>query len=61
LYGLEPGLDYFEVTSPSELFHVLQYLDRSPETTKLMAYRGSQKSQDFRASTIFERLLERFS
>ena len=58
LFGLEPGLDYFEVTSPSEAFHVMQYLGRSPEVTRLMAYRGKQKSQYFRASAIWTRLLE---
>lgn len=56
-FGLEPGLDFFEVTSPSEVFHVLQYLDRSPEVTRLMAYRGKQKSQNFRASATWARLL----
>jgi len=58
LFGLEPGLDYFEVTSPSEAFHVMQYLGRSPEVTRLMAYRGKQKSQYFRASATWTRLLE---
>lgn len=57
LFGLEPGLDYFEVTSPSEAFHVMEYLGRSPEVTRLMAYRGKQKSQHFRASATWARLL----
>ena len=57
LFGLEPGLDYFEVTSPPEAFHVMEYLGRSPEVTRLMAYRGKQKSQHFRASATWTRLL----
>ena len=56
-HGLEPGIDYFEVTSVPELFHVTNYVGRNPGTTKLMAYRGSQKAKYFGADRVFSDLL----
>jgi hypothetical protein len=58
LHGLEPGIDYFEVTSPSELRHVLGYLSRSPDAGHLMAFRGHQKSRYFTSSKVFRRLIQ---
>jgi hypothetical protein len=57
LHGLEAGLDYFEVTSPSELLHVTNYLARNPKITKLMAFRGRQKAFYFSAERVYRNVL----
>ncbi len=58
LHGLEPGIDYFEVTSPEELHHVSNYFEREPSAARLMAYRGRQKAEYFRASRVWPKILE---
>ena len=56
-WGYEPGIDYLQVSSPQELHHVLEKIATAPYTTQLMAFRARQKSSIFKASSIFERLL----
>jgi len=53
LHGLEPGKDYFEVSSPVELCYVLQHMERHPGSTQLMAYRGRGKASYFLAGAVF--------
>jgi len=58
LHGLEPGIDYFDVTSPEELQHVTNYVHRHPGVARLMAYRGRHKAEYFRASRVWPRILD---
>ncbi len=58
LHGLEPGIDYFEITSPEELFHLTQYLDRNPDASRMMAYRGRRKADYFLASRVWANIIE---
>ncbi len=61
LHGLESGIDYLDFTSPEELFHVIEYLKRSPEALHLMRFRGQQKAAYFRGSSVWPRVLERLN
>ena len=55
-WGFEPGIDYLQVSSPDELYHVLEKLALSPRLTQLMGYRARQKAAIFESSAVFERL-----
>lgn len=56
-WGLEPGLDYIEYSTPDELHRIVEHLMRYPESTRLMAGRGKTKSSMFIASNVYARLL----
>lgn len=56
-WGLEPGLDYIEYSTPEELYRIVEHTVRNPSSTQLMATRGRSKSEVFRASSIFARLI----
>lgn len=58
LHGLEPGIDYFEFASPEEVFHLVSYLERSPEALHLMRHRGHSKAEYFRASLVWPNIVE---
>lgn len=55
-WGLEPGLDYIEYSTPEELCRVINHLARYPQSTQLMSWRGMAKSQIFSATRVFSRL-----
>ena len=59
LHGLEPGIDYFEFSSPEELLHILNYVQERPRTLELMRSRGYAKASYFRASLVWPKLLSR--
>ncbi len=59
-WGLEPGIDYFEVSSPDELFFSLEAFVKGPEKLKLMTHRARAKASVFRSSTVWESLIGRF-
>ncbi len=56
LWGLEPGIDFIEVSSPEELARVCESISRNPNLTRLMAKRARQKSVVFDSSIIFQKL-----
>jgi len=56
-WGLEPGLDYIEYSTPEELRRIVEHLARYPHSTHLMSWRGKAKSQLFFSSQIYHRLL----
>lgn len=58
-HGFEPGIDYFDVSSPEELHHTVEYLTRNPEVLHLMRYRGRQKARYFRALTVWDQLFKK--
>ena len=55
-WGLEPGLDYIEYSTPEELHRIVEHLARYPHSTQLMSGRGKAKSQSFIASQVYSRL-----
>lgn len=58
-HGLEPGIDYFDVSSPEELHHTVEYLNRNPDVFHLMRYRGRQKAQYFRALVVWDQFFKK--
>ena len=59
-WGLEPGLDYLEYSTPEELGRIVEHSLRYPQSTQLMSWRGKTKSLLFNASVVYPRLLEIF-
>lgn len=60
-WGLEPGLDYIEYSTPEELRRIVEHIVRYPLSTQLMARRAKSKSHSFAGSKVFLRLLSGFS
>jgi hypothetical protein len=59
-WGLEPGLDYLEYSTPEELRRIVEHSVRYPQSTKLMSWRVKTKGFIFNASVVYPRLLEIF-
>ena len=57
LWGVEPGIDFLEFSSPEELAYILLHLWRWPTSVNLMRYRGLQKARAFKASDVYRELL----
>ncbi len=55
-HGLEPGLDFLEVSSPDELVATLDAIAADPAATEPVRVRGRRKAEAYRASTAFTRL-----
>lgn len=56
-HGLEPGIDFLEVTTPDDLNFVLGQIARQPEAFEVVRVRGRQKAEYFRASRVWARLI----
>ena len=56
-WGLEPGIDFLEVSTPEELIRIAEYLHRRPLATSLLAERGYRKSSLFSAALVWRRVL----
>jgi hypothetical protein len=56
-HGLEPGLDYLEVTVPEELERVLYNASQQPDAYRRIRIRGRMKAEYFRASRVYPRLV----
>ena len=56
-WGLEPGIDFMEVSTPEELFYTVEALWRSPSSSNLMSKRGKGKASTFRSSAVLEKVL----
>ena len=61
LWGFEPGIDFFEVSTPSELKFALEHICNSPQILDFMAKRARIKAGIFLASNIWPRLIERYA
>lgn len=57
-HGLEPGLDYLEVSLPGDLLHHVERLNRFPDYQHRVRVRGRQKAEQYRASRVWPRLVE---
>lgn len=56
LHGLERGIDYLEIDSPSSLAWTLDRLGRFPEMYQRIRVRGRLKAEQYRASRLFARI-----
>jgi hypothetical protein len=57
-HGLEPGVDYLEITTPPELLSTLRTIESEPERFEAIRRSGRAKAEQFRASTVFAELVE---
>lgn len=58
LHGLERGIDYVQFHAADELVWILDRLRRFPEMHQRERIRGRMKAEWFRASRLFERIIE---
>ena len=56
-WGLEPGIDFLEVSTPEELVRMVEHIRRYGNLTQLMARRGNLKSPIFKSTVVFGNLL----
>lgn len=56
-HGLEPGIDYFEISTPEELQDTVGRVRRQPDSANFTRWRGRQKAESFRATAVWARLL----
>lgn len=56
-HGLEPGIDYIEISDPEELFRAVTQAIDNPKAFLKLRSRGRQKAELFRASRVYPRLL----
>ena len=56
-WGLEPGIDFLEVSTPEELVRMVDHIRRYGNLTQMAAKRGNMKSGIFKASLVFRNLL----
>jgi hypothetical protein len=56
-HGLEPGLDYIEVSFPEELTHVASMARSYPDVFQRVRIRGRQKAEQYRASRVWPALV----
>ena len=57
-HGLEPGIDFIQVTSPNELYLAVASAYHRPDDFLRIRLRGRQKAERFRASAVYPRLIE---
>lgn len=56
-HGLEPGIDYLEVTRNDDLLRIARALSRFPDAYHRVRVRGRRKAEDYRASRVWPRLV----
>ena len=56
-WGLEPGLDYLQFSSPEELSWMVKHTVRYPNSTDLMASRMASKAGTFEPTKVIQRIL----
>lgn len=57
-HGLEPGIDYLEISEPDELLSALRTVRRHPEAYHRVRVRGRRKAESYRASLVWPRLVD---
>ena len=56
-HGLEPDIDYLEVSEPEQLLAILRTAVRFPRAYDRVRIRGRRKAEAFRASYVYPRLV----
>jgi hypothetical protein len=56
-HGLEPGIDYLEISEPDELLSALRTVRRHPEAYHRVRVRGRRKAELYRASHVWPRVV----
>lgn len=56
-HGLEPGIDYLQIRSASDLRRTLGVVTRFPRVHHRVRVRGRLKAEQFRASRVYPRLI----
>lgn len=56
-HGLEPGIDFIEISTPEQLLDAVNRVRRRPEYADLMRWRGRCKAESFRASSVWARVV----
>src|SRR3954452_7513059 len=56
-HGLEPGIDYLEVSSPKVLEWTIEGLQHQAGVLTATQVRGRRKAEQFRASRVYPRLI----
>jgi hypothetical protein len=56
-HGLEPGIDYLEVTRSDDLLRVARTLSKFPDAYHRVRVRGRRTAEDYRASRVWPRLV----
>jgi hypothetical protein len=56
-HGLEPGIDYLEFAEPDQLLSMLRTVARHPGAYQRVRVRGRRKAEQYRASTVWPRLV----
>lgn len=57
LHGLEPGIDFLEISTAGELHGRIELLRRQPDVYHRVRVRGRMKAESFRASRVYPRLV----
>lgn len=57
LHGLEPNIDFLEITTPGQLLDAIERLHRFPGMFQRIRVRGRRKAESFRASRVWPRLV----
>jgi hypothetical protein len=56
-HGLEPGIDFLEVSRPDDLLRIARNLAVFPDAYHRVRVRGRRKAEDYRASAVWPRLV----
>jgi len=56
-HGLEPGIDFIEISTPQEIIHILHVLETYPGAYDKVRIRGRIKAELYRASAVYPRLI----
>lgn len=56
-HGLEPGIDFVEISTAQEVLHVLHVLETYPGAYDRVRIRGRAKAELYRASAVYPRLI----
>ena len=56
-HGLEPGIDYLEVSRSDDLLRIARTLSKFPDAYHRVRVRGRRKAEDYRASRVWPRLV----
>jgi len=56
-HGLEPDIDFVEISRPEQVLHILYVLETYPGTYDKVRIRGRAKAELYRASVVYPRLI----